>query len=97
MKYLLSLAAAVALGILMGNAFFDYVFPDPSTSKPEEAKVVTEVPKNPSTTLDTTYFGNGITMWRNEKHRVVCFIYEAGVGNNSRAGISCLPAGQVVP
>lgn len=64
--------------------------------KPVEAVTEVKAPVHQGyTKVNTDTFHNGINVWEDKSHRVVCWIYEAGVGNSSRAGISCLPFTQV--
>lgn len=89
-KYFLFGLLGLGLGWLI-NDYYD------NHSAPEPAKVSEVVPSNISLLSEDLYAKNGITMWRDDKHGVVCFIYEAGIAQTARAGISCLPRGQVLP
>lgn len=97
MKYILYLFLGMAFGLFMVKADI-YPFNQSSkASTPEPVKVSELVPSNISLLSEDLYAKNGITMWRDDKHGVVCFIYEAGIAQTARAGISCLPRGQVLP
>lgn len=95
MKYVIYLVLGMAFGLFLVKA---EVYPFNQHPKPEVKTVEAEpVPSNFTRLTEDPYTKNGITMWRDDKHGVVCFIYEAGIGQTSRAGISCLPRGQVLP
>lgn len=97
MKYILYLVLGMAFGLFMVKADI-YPFNQPSKHSTHEPVKVSE-PSQTSTlkVSEDLYAKNGITMWRDDKHGVVCFIYEAGIAQTARAGISCLPRGQVLP